>query len=123
MILANNNKQVIRRSPKAILTLLLASGNIDIAITTTIEYRIDRAPRSLGLSLFSNVPTLTFFNCYLAIPRPTLGHSPGDSLTNPMLITAFLQFRSEGHREPRNEAGFPRPAKQLVEFEPGTFRF
>ena len=30
-----------------------------------------------------------FFNCYLAVPRPTLGHSRGDSLTNPMSITAF----------------------------------
>ena len=30
-----------------------------------------------------------FFNCYLAVPRPTLGHSRGDSLTNPMLIIAF----------------------------------
>ena len=30
------------------------------------------------------------FNCYLAAPRPTLGHSRGDSLTNPMLITAFF---------------------------------
>ena len=31
-----------------------------------------------------------FFNCYLADPRSTLGHSQGDSLANPMLITAFL---------------------------------
>ena len=31
-----------------------------------------------------------FFNCYLADPQPFLGHSQGDSLTNPMLITAFL---------------------------------
>ena len=31
-----------------------------------------------------------FFNCYLAVPQPTLGHSQGDSFTNPMLITAFL---------------------------------
>ena len=30
-----------------------------------------------------------FFNCYLAAPRPTLGHYQGESLTNPMLITAF----------------------------------
>ena len=30
-----------------------------------------------------------FFKCYLAAPRPTLGHSQGDSFTNPMLITAF----------------------------------
>ena len=30
-----------------------------------------------------------FFNCYLAAPRPTSGHYRGDSLTHPMLITAF----------------------------------
>ena len=30
------------------------------------------------------------FNCYLASPRPTLGHYRGDSLTRPMLITAFF---------------------------------
>ena len=33
-----------------------------------------------------------FFNCYLAAPRPTLGHYRGDSLTHPMLITAFYIF-------------------------------
>ena len=32
-----------------------------------------------------------FFNCYLAVPQPTVGHSQGDSLTNPMLITVFVQ--------------------------------
>ena len=37
---------------------------------------------------------LCFFNCYLAAPRPTLGHSQGGSLTNPMLITAFLKLVS-----------------------------
>ena len=31
-----------------------------------------------------------FLICYLAAPRPTLGHCQGDSLTNPMLITVFL---------------------------------
>ena len=31
-----------------------------------------------------------FFNCYLAVPWPTLGHSHGDSLTNSMLITVLL---------------------------------
>ena len=31
----------------------------------------------------------SFFNCYLAAPRPTLCHSQGVSLTNSMLITAF----------------------------------
>ena len=29
------------------------------------------------------------FKCYLAVPRPSLGHSQGGSLTNPILITAF----------------------------------
>ena len=37
-----------------------------------------------------------FLNCYLAVQRPTLGHSQGDSLTNLMLITAFFnEFRPE----------------------------
>ena len=43
-----------------------------------------------------------FFKCYLAVPQPSLGHSQGDSLTNLMLITAFVHIRLEGHREPRN---------------------
>ena len=64
-----------------------------------------------------------FFNCYLAAPRPTSGHYRGDSLTHPMLITAFLHIRPEGHREPRSEVGSLSPAERLVGFEPGTFRF
>ena len=45
-----------------------------------------------------------FFNCYLAVPWPTLGHSQGDNPTNPMLITAaFVQVRLEGCWEPHNE--------------------
>ena len=42
----------------------------------------------------------------MAGPRLTLGHFQGDSLTNPMLITAFYLCRLEGHREPRNVALF-----------------
>ena len=64
-----------------------------------------------------------FFNCYLAVPQPTLGHSQGDSLTNLMLITASVHVRPEGHQEPRNEVGSLRPAEHLAGFEPGTFRF
>ena len=65
-----------------------------------------------------------FFNCYLAAPQPTLGHSRGDSLTNPILITAFfVHIRPKGHREPRNEVRSLSPAKRLVGFELGTFRF
>ena len=64
-----------------------------------------------------------FFKYYLAAPGPTLGHSRGNSLTNPTLITAFVQFQPEAHREPRNEVGLLNPDERLVEFEPGTFRF
>ena len=38
----------------------------------------------------------SFFNCYFGVPQPTLGHSEGDSLTNAMLITAFVQVQPEG---------------------------
>ena len=62
------------------------------------------------------------FNCYLAVPRPTLGHSQRDSLTNLMLITAFV-VRPEGHRVPCNEVGSLSLAESLTGFEPGTFRF
>ena len=33
-----------------------------------------------------------FFNCYLAAPRPALGHYRGGSLIHPMLITLFYIF-------------------------------
>ena len=39
-----------------------------------------------------------------------------------MLITAFLQFQPEGHREPRIETGPLSLAERLVGFEPKTFR-
>ena len=64
-----------------------------------------------------------FFSCYLAAPRPTLGHSQGDSLTNLVLITAFAHIQPEGHREPRNKVGSLSLAEHLAGFEPGTFRF
>ena len=48
-----------------------------------------------------------FFNCYLAVPQPTLGHSQGDSFTNPMLIAAYVHIQPE----------------PLAGFEPGTFWF
>ena len=64
-----------------------------------------------------------FFNCYLAVPRPTLGHSQGDSLPNLMLIIAYVHIRPEGHREPHNKVGSLSPAEHLAGFELGTFRF
>ena len=62
-------------------------------------------------------PYLTlFFNCYSAAPPPrqTLGHYPGGSRTHPLLITAFLHVRPEGHWEPRNEVAALSPAKLQV---------
>ena len=64
-----------------------------------------------------------FFNCYLPAPWPTSGHSQGGSLTNPMLITTLYLFRPEGHRDLRNEVGSLSPAKRLVGYELGNFRF
>ena len=64
-----------------------------------------------------------FFNCYLAAPRPTLGHYQGGSLTHLMLITSILHIRPEGHRGPHNVVGSLSPAECLVGFEPGTFWF
>ena len=61
-----------------------------------------------------------FINFYLAVPWPTLGHSREDSLTNSILITVFVQFRPEGHWEPRNEVG-SLLVGGLVGFESGTF--
>ena len=52
-----------------------------------------------------------------------LGHSWGNSLTKPMLITALVQFPPKGCGEPRNEAGSLSPGERLVGFEPGAFGF
>ena len=49
--------------------------------------------------------------------------STGDNLTHPTIITPFLQFQPEGHREPRNEVGSLNPVKPLVGIETQTFRF
>ena len=63
-----------------------------------------------------------FFNCYLTSPQPTLGHSQGGILTNPMLITTFVEFWSEEHQEPQSEVGSS-PSEHLMAFELGTFWF
>ena len=89
-----------------------------VTLTETDGLLKDLIRSALSLVIF-----YFFFNCYLAVPQPTLGHFRGDSLPNPMLITALLLIQPEGHREPRSEVGSLSPAKRLVGFEPGTFRF
>ena len=71
---------------------------------------------------FSKKLIFFFFKCYLAAPRPTLGHSQGDSLTNPTLITAFVHIQP-GHWEPHNKVGSLSLAEHLAGFEPGAFQF
>ena len=78
---------------------------------------------NMPFSFLKNVDFLTSFNFYLAAPRPCLGHYRGDSLTHPMLITPFLQFRSEGHREAQSAVWSLSPVECLVGFEPATLRF
>ena len=73
---------------------------------------------NLYLSIFLSKIFKIFFYCYLAAP---LSFSR-DSLTNPMLITVFVQFWPEGHREPSNEVGSLSPVERLVGFEPEIFR-
>ena len=64
-----------------------------------------------------------YFNCYLAAPQSIIGHYWGDSLTHPILVTAFSHFWPKGHREPRNEVESINSAARQVGFEPGAFRF
>ena len=64
-----------------------------------------------------------FFNCYLPVLWPTLGHSQGDSLINPMLITVFVQVQLKGHWEPCNKVGSLSPAECQAGFEQGTLWF
>ena len=87
-----------------------------------ITYKLNSKSRQY-LHLKNEVLLSCFLNCYLAVPRPTMGHSRRDILTNPMFIAAFVHFRPEGHQEPRNEVGPISPAERLVGFEPETFLF
>ena len=78
---------------------------------------------SSSSAFFNQHVIFLFFNCYLATPRPTLGHYWGDCLTHPMLITCVLHIGPKGHWESCNEVGSLGPAEHLVGLEPGTFRF
>ena len=64
-----------------------------------------------------------FKNFCLAAPRTILDCYWGESLTHPILITAFYLFRPKGHQEPREEAQSLSLAERLAGVELGTFRF
>ena len=65
----------------------------------------------------------SFFNFCLAALWPTLGHYQGDSLTHPVLITAFGQFQPVGHCKPHSKVKTLSPAEDLARFELGTLQF
>ena len=58
------------------------------------------------------------FVCHKANFRPMRG----GTLTHPVLITAQVLFRPEGHQEPRNKVGLQILAEKTVELELGTFQ-
>ena len=60
---------------------------------------------------------------YLPTLQPTLAHYRGYSLTYPMLISVFVNFRPECHQEPRDEVESVRPVKRLAGTKPGNFGF
>ena len=70
------NSQAGNKSPALFVKKPLCTGDL----SPTRKIFIERPDRVI------------FFNFYLASPRPTLSHYRGDSLTHPMLVTAFLQL-------------------------------
>ena len=64
--------------------------------TELLESRCNCRHNSIPLNVYKTTNHkglfFFFFNCYLAVPRPTLRHSQGGSLTNPMLITAYVHI-------------------------------
>ena len=77
--------------------------------------------RSIIIQFVQKKSIEVFFNCYLAAPRPTLGHSQGGNLTNSMLITACYLYQPKVYRESRSKVGSLTPAERLAGFESGKF--
>ena len=64
------------------------------------------------------------FSATLASLQLTYGHCWGGSITNLILITAFLLLISlEANWESQNEVGFQSPTKHIMDFERGSFWF
>ena len=83
----NKTFQKMKKIPGGIITLHTSVPKIMIICYTVPEiWCITDVSVIFHFGLFF---ALFFFNCYLAVPLPTLGHSRGDSLTKPMLITSF----------------------------------
>ena len=74
--------------PVIIHIFVLSNRYVSLPVIRLIQKR--PTFRLTILSVTKQYLPYIFFNCYLAAPRPTLGHYRGDSLTHPMLITAFF---------------------------------
>ena len=68
--------------------------------------------------IYYQIQTRFFLKMLFGCPAD---HPRRGSLTNPMLLTAFVHVPPEGHREPCNNVGPLSPAERLVELEQGTF--
>ena len=70
-----------------------------------------------------SIKKMVHFLTSIWLPHSQLWAILRGSLTHPLLITEFLHFLHEGHREPHNKVGSLSPAENLVSFEPSSFRF
>ena len=121
-LLINRDHPLLNKSKQSVPLELFDSWGIKFLHMTS--YKID----SSGCSSFilkDVALSNEFFLLFLGCPRPTLGHCQRDSLTSPILITAFFKFLIwlEGHQEPHNEVGSQSLVEQPVELEPGSFWF
>ena len=57
------------------------------SLRSEIIYSTNRKMHQYPINLF-----FVFCNCYLAAPRPTLGHYLRGSLTHPILVTTFFRI-------------------------------
>ena len=63
-----------------------------VKLTATYKYLYLLDSNNVKPNLSKNA---TFSNCYLAVPRQTLGHFSGNSLPNPTLIMALSTFSTQ----------------------------
>ena len=64
-------------------------------------------------TLFQRLEYISFLICYLAALRPTLDHSTGDSLTQPILIATFNLYLTRRSLGASWRGWVPKPAGSL----------
>ena len=74
---------------KGVAKTLTEEGGSYLRHRSLVAYIKNTVPLIRKLLTVKYIEMFFFLNCYLAVPRSTLGHCRGGRLTNPMLITAF----------------------------------